>query len=315
MLTRIASFAQHSQLLSQLMRNQVRLDTTQEQVSTGKKSSDYQGLGSEAQALLAAKSLTSRTEQYLSDARKLQATTGTHTQLLEQQRKVGNDLISSLNSAASNFNGTGLVQAINNALAETIRTLNTSYDGKYMFGGTRTDTAPVTIANATDLLALPALSNAFANGDTKLSVQIDENRTISYGELADQVGTQYLSVLRNLLEYNAGTYAGAGGPGTPLQGQLSTAQIQFLQSQVQSLRAVNTDMLDRIVVAGQAETQVDDTVTRLEAQRTSAKALVSDIEDVDSAEAISNLNRDQLALQVSYKVTSELNQSTLLDYL
>jgi flagellar hook-associated protein 3 FlgL len=43
--------------------------------------------------------------------------------------------------------------------------------------------------------------------------------------------------------------------------------------------------------------------------------LVSDIEDVDMTQAISNLQNDQTALQASYRVLAQVNRVSLNDYL
>jgi flagellar hook-associated protein 3 FlgL len=315
MVTRVATFSNQQQLISQLMVNQSRLDATQQQVSTGKRSPDYQGLGADAEALLSAKSSLATTEQYLSDAKRMQNVTDQHASAIEQQRKVGNDLLSDLNSATIGRTGTDVMTAVNSALSATIRTLNSTVDGKYIFGGTRTDQPPVKISTSAQLQSLGSLSAAFQNSSTKLSVQIDQGQTITYGELADQVGTQYLQVLKNIYDYNSGTYTGPGAPGTPLTGTLSQAQVDFLKTQINQLQTINSNMIDRSVVAGTAQKQVDAVVSRLQSQQTATKALVSDLEDVDSAAAISNLNRDQLALQMTYKVTSQINSKTLLDFL
>ena len=42
---------------------------------------------------------------------------------------------------------------------------------------------------------------------------------------------------------------------------------------------------------------------------------ISDIEEVDTAEAIARLNQDQVALEASLAVTAQLTRLTLLDFL
>ena len=43
--------------------------------------------------------------------------------------------------------------------------------------------------------------------------------------------------------------------------------------------------------------------------------VISDIEDVDMASAVTRLNGDQTALQASYKVMAQLSQLSLLNFL
>ena len=46
-----------------------------------------------------------------------------------------------------------------------------------------------------------------------------------------------------------------------------------------------------------------------------ALTFISDIEDVNMAEAITRVNNDQIALDVSYKLTSELSRLSLLNFI
>jgi len=45
------------------------------------------------------------------------------------------------------------------------------------------------------------------------------------------------------------------------------------------------------------------------------KVFVSNIEDVDAAEAIANLTQRELALETSYSVLSAINRMSLLNFL
>jgi flagellar hook-associated protein 3 FlgL len=45
------------------------------------------------------------------------------------------------------------------------------------------------------------------------------------------------------------------------------------------------------------------------------KGFVSNIEDVDMAKALAQLNQNQVALQAAFQVTTTLNRLSLLDYL
>jgi len=58
-----------------------------------------------------------------------------------------------------------------------------------------------------------------------------------------------------------------------------------------------------------------DSMAQLQAASTVYKGFVSNIEDVDMAEALAKLNQNQTALQASYQTISQLNQLSLLNYL
>ena len=54
---------------------------------------------------------------------------------------------------------------------------------------------------------------------------------------------------------------------------------------------------------------------QLQAASVVYKGFVSNIEDVDIAQAIAQLNQNQVALQAAFQVASTLNRLSLLDYL
>ena len=308
MVTRVASFGQHENLLAQLMRNMSRKDDTQNQVSTGKAAYTFSGIGSDTERLLAARSAAARDEQYLADSKRMQNVAKQHSSALDQQRTVGKNLVSALDSAVASTNGVTLMQAVDDALANTIRVLNLSVDGKYIFGGTRTDVPPVRIANRNDLVGLARISDAFANGRERLSAQIDDGRVVSFGALADDVGAAYLSTLKSIYDFAATQTGGLGG-------KLDNTQVAFIQTKIEELRNAEKAMIDRIAGAGHFEKQMDEAVVRLEAQRIANKNLISDIEDTDSATAITNLDRDDLAVRQTLKVLAELNETSILEFL
>jgi flagellar hook-associated protein 3 FlgL len=60
---------------------------------------------------------------------------------------------------------------------------------------------------------------------------------------------------------------------------------------------------------------VQKAVEQLQASSVVYEGFVSNIEDVDLAQALAQLNQNQVALQAAFQVTSTLNRLSLLDYL
>lgn len=56
-------------------------------------------------------------------------------------------------------------------------------------------------------------------------------------------------------------------------------------------------------------------LAELEGQESFLEVFISDIEDVNIAEAITRVNNDQVALEVSYKVMGELGNLSLLNFI
>ena len=107
-------------------------------------------------------------------------------------------------------------------------------------------------------------------------MRVGDNSDVAYGLGADEVGTALADALRSFAAANA----------TPMTGQLTDSRLTVLQ---------------RLGAA-------DERVTFLE-------GVVSDIEDVDMAEAVTRLQQEQMALQASYQAFTQISRLNLLNYL
>jgi flagellar hook-associated protein 3 FlgL len=186
--------------------------------------------------------------------------------------------------------------------------LNTQVNGVHLFGGTKTDQAPVTAQQLSDLTAVPSAANVFVNNQQSRSVEIDTGQTLKYSFLADQVGGPLMDTLKQIADFNA-------GPNGPFGATLTDVQKSFLQTQIQNLQTI-TENLNQVVASnGQLQNTVDDANVRHEKTATNVKGFISDIEDADVAQAVTNLNQDQLIMQASAKLISDLKDNSLLNYI
>ena len=317
MVTRVASFAHSQALIAQLMVAQQRSQLSQIQSSTGTKSTDYQGYGADAARLIAAKTYLATTQQGIDSATQLKATVDAHQLALDRVRSVVQKLTKAVQDGVAGMSATGLMAGVDAALSGLVGALNTAQNGSYLFGGTRSSVPPVAAAAATSagLLALASTSAAFDQGGVGLTASIAGGGTVAYGQLARTVGQDTLQVLRNIYQYNAGRFAGAGGPGSALTGTLNQSQITFLSTQLGLLTAADGPLINLSATGGVVQNKVADMISRLTAQKTVASKFVGDIQDIDFAAAASRLNDDRAAVEVATKVLSSVNRSNLLDYL
>ena len=80
----------------------------------------------------------------------------------------------------------------------------------------------------------------------------------------------------------------------PLTGNLTTAQRDFLTSQIPGLVNSANAMTSHVASNGRIMRQVDQALTRHEESETYIKSFIGHIEDVDLAEAVSRLNMNQI---------------------
>lgn len=309
MIGRVATNNQAQLLLSQLLQNETNLNTSQQQVASGKVSNTYAGMGDKTAVLEAARSAKAQADALSSS-----------TKLAANQADLQDTQITSLADLADQ-----LRQAVTKAMAEddasTLMTQAQSIfdqakqilnskdaNGNYLYGGERDTTEPVNIGSLSDLAALGNVSDAFSNGTIKKSVNVGGGQTIEVGKLASDLGTQLFQSLADIAKYNAS----ADGP---LQAHLSSTQSDFLTAQIQAAQSANRNLNNQAAANGLVFKQLNNVVDQQDASSTLFKGFVSNLEDVDMGTALTQLNQNQVALQAAVQVTAQLSQITLLNYL
>lgn len=317
MTTRIGTFGQEQFLISELMRHQSRMVETQLQVTSGRKADDLRGYAREAPALLSSQTLQARLEQYQRDNRELALKLQTYDTALRSIEDTAQTLREDVIQAINLNSGAVLIDKIENLLNHAIGVLNQQVDGRFIFGGSRTDSAPVTIATPAELAALvepPAA--AFANSQLKQSAKVDDQVAMSFGMLADEVGLPLLQSLQRILQYNGGTLAGGPpGPGTAFTDPLTNEQRDFLVGEVEQVTVVARQITKLASENGLRMSELEKIQERQRTEVNFLKTFIADLSEVDIAEAISRLNQDQLALEASYSVLGQLGRLSLIDFI
>ena len=318
-MTRIGSFAHQQNMINFMLANQDRTFTSHTQVTTGKRAEQFQDISRESTSLLRIKSSVARIEGYQRDNNLLKTRLNNYDLSLQSLEKVATDVRKSVLDAISSRSGLQIADTVGSHLSIAIGLLNSRVDGQYIFGGTRADSPPVNITDAAGLLATaqPATA-AFDNNNQVLSARIDDNQTIDYGMLADDVGQPLLRSIQRLLLFNSGTLptgAAAHAPAGAFTDPLADNQKDFLQAELDTLTQVMSDLAVHSANNGTRFQKLEDTEIQMESVHVYMTRFVSDTENVDIAEAMANLNRDQTALQASLSVVGRLGSVTLLDYL
>ena len=305
---RISTLFQSQSVLQQIQFTQASQTEHQRQVATGRKADDYAGLGRNATAVLSARTIAQRTQNYVDVSKEvnarlamqeanLGAISGAATRLLDRMREV-----------VGSGNGAGLMDDVQNTFGTAAQALNVNYAGQYLFGGTRTDQRPFT-ADSLDTLADPAqpASDFFANADSLQTIPVSDGLTVQPGLRADDVGHDIMASLKAIAEYDA-----AFGP---ITGTLTPAQQTFLSGQVTALSAAVQRVNDMNAMNGSYQAQIKTVQSQHQDTLKMTEALLSDMEEVDMAAAITNLNQDQTTLEALYKTVSQLDEVSLLRFL
>jgi flagellar hook-associated protein 3 FlgL len=302
---RISTANAYSQALNNLMQAEQAQTTAGQQMSSNEKASDLKGYGAGAEALTAMQATQTQVTGYLNNTQTVAAKLTTQDSALNQVASAATSAVQSITQTIAAGNGTSLMQQLQDAFGNAVEGLNTTFNGEYLFAGGQVNTQPVANTSLAQLPAAPSIPGLFNNDQRVTSTQIDQNTSISTGFLASQVGTPLFTALQNIAAYDQ-------GPNGPFSGTLTTAQSQFLTTQIASLNTVQTSLNNVVAENGLAQTEVSNAQTSLTSRQTMLQSLIGDVTDPNLAQASANLQQAGLAIQASGQVFQALNNSSLI---
>lgn len=305
---RVSTFMQSQAMLNAFQRAQKSLFAAQEQYQTGKKINEFSDEPGQIGALLSTRASDARVADFEATAKILKQRLDIQDTHMDELSDIAAAMKQSVMDAVANGDASGLKQEMQNAFDRFTSILNTQVDGKYIYGGTRQDVPPVTATTIGQLLALPAVGDAFQNNQIASSAKIDTNQTLAFGQFADALGAPALDMIRQFMAFDAGPTGNFGG-------DLTEDQKTFLSGMIPGLNAVADGALARLAENGVAYRAASEAVTRHGDTRVTLAGILGDIENVDMAEAIVKVNNAQLALDASARTFTMVQSVSLLNYL
>jgi flagellar hook-associated protein 3 FlgL len=299
MLTRVGDFAQHQRMTQLLLDAQNRARATQVQIGTGKVAQRFREVAPDADRLLGTKDALLQIRQYRANndlvAKRLEVMESSVASIHEVGSRLKVLLIQRLDSGSA-VPGV-ITPEIQHLLEQAVSELNVDFAGRYLFSGTRTDTAPVVLDPAFAGFGGP--DDTYYQGDAlALSVRADAEREVAYGMTADRAGFEEL----------------IGALRTALAGDAADDRA-LLESALELVNTALPKVADYRSELGAGQAALErinlghgDAEVYLERQ-------ISDIENVDLTEAITRISQDQMVIESAMATIARLNQVTLADYL
>jgi flagellar hook-associated protein 3 FlgL len=300
MFGRITTQMTASMTLNDLQQSLNRLDTTQQQLSSGKKinqpSDDPYGT-SQAMGLNGQLSALNDYTNNITDgtAWTQQATTslGDIDSMVQRVRELvvqasnGTYKQSDLNASASEVNQ--LIDAIK-------QEANASYNGQYIFSGTSTGTAPYQTGSTDTYQGGTGNVNRLIGPNTTISVNTNISSLLGNGQAAADGGL--LDTLRTIVsDMQSGNTGAIGG-----------ADLKNLDSNFGTLTQMEANV-------GAVSNRLTLASTRIQQLQNSDTAALSNVQDADMATVAINFSTEQAAYQAALKAGANIVQSSLLDFL
>jgi flagellar hook-associated protein 3 FlgL len=308
MIDRVGTFGLSQLLLSQYSGIQSRMAQTTAQISSGKIGTQYADVKEQAGVLAAAKAKAGGIASYTSVAKTVVSRLDVYDSQLQGLSDLTAQLRDALGDALSTNSGTGFMEKVKALYDEALNTLNTQIDGKYIYGGSRSDVPPVNAKTLDDLVAAPTVADVFDNSTLKQNDRLDDHETVQTGIAASELATDLFQMFKDI-----GTFA-AGVTG-PFGATLDQAQFSFLSTQNAAVPAVQEGINIAAAQNAAHHTQASNALERHQAMADYFTKFISDIEDADLPTAIAKLNADQVAASASGRMIASLNQISLLNFL
>jgi len=296
---RVATFANNDRMLAAAMKTQARMADLQMQEASGSISTDYAGIGASSKQLLDLEA-NRKTNGAYSDAateanNRVQVMYSTLSSITDLLTDFRSQLTSAMSTDGDDTSLATLATTAQGYLDELASLLNTTYEGRYLFSGNATQTAPIDLSGYT-VDPDTANTNYYAGSSDITQVKVSRSQTISYGVTADNPAFE--QAIRALSMIATGTI-----DDDTLQ-QSYDLIVSGLNDTigVQSTLSVKSSSLERAVErAGEYDSMYE--------------AMISDLRDADVTQIAVKLTSYETQLQASYSAIGKLQSLSLSDYL
>lgn len=314
MVTRVGSYAQQNLLIAQTMKTQSYLYERQDQIATGKVGRTYQSVVQDSQRLVTIENQLSRADQYVRNIG-----------VAEKRITLMNDAVEGISDAATTMHGLlsqrsgdskkyyendlALQQQARNLRELVVDMLNTRDDSRYLFAGGQTDERPVQLGNGTYTAPvvppMPAAANTdWYEGDQVVQeIRVDTGVTVAYGVKADYGGFE--KVIRALDTIANLTFT---DPVTAAEQQVLDDAQGLLGTALDEIKLVENDLALNYA-------RLQDTRERQQSFINFANDQIGEIENVNTAQAITELNAASAQLEASYLTLSSIQRLSLANFL
>jgi flagellar hook-associated protein 3 FlgL len=305
-MTRISDLGLQQILLNGFQRAQSGAFERQVQLSTGKVSNLYSGVGSRTGELLSAEGVMARARAFESASN----TALVRLQVQEAGLQTVADAVALIRERIVTTLATGsaelLLPEVETATQRVISGLNSQIGGVYVFGGVDGASRPLSATSLADFGAAAEVNALFSDAArTRLPIELGVE--IDSGATAREAGAALAQEFKEFAE--------AEGALGPFSGELTTAQRDFLVAKIATLDQIAADLYRTLGLNGVAQGQAEAARTRAVQQRDLAEIVASEIEDVDLASVISRLKQDQLAVEASARALAQASELSLLNFI
>ena len=289
--------------LQNLWANETRMQTIENQLTSGKKLSQISDNPQDGAQALTVESSIAQTDQLVRNVNAGQAWLGSTDNALsgaDQAVLRAQELaVEGANDTLNASDRQGMASEVDGLIGQAVQMGNSTYAGSYLFNGAETTSAPfsyngtaITYSNSDPTSATTALNRLIAPGTTVQVNTIGHNPTTNNG-VFDTVFNSLLGLKQALVNDNTS------------QIQASITQLQTAQQQVVDERESVGARTNQVTAMG---AQLTNLSTRLAATK-------SNLEDADMVQATTDYAQASLVRQAGLAATAKALPPSLFNYL
>ena len=298
---RVSTYAIHQSTLGDVGRVQSNLANLQGQISSGKKTSNFEGLGNQVEHFIALEHKIAKATTYVNNNNLITARLNTTQTVMEDVIGVVDDMedLILLRRGAGNGDALNFRQQMLSMQERLSEMVNTTFEGRYIFGGTRTNAPPMPTHPTTITPGVP--DNSYYNGSSEdVFARLDDNIEVNYGVRGDHEGFQkVVAAMTQALNVQDGDTGS-----DPALGRA----FEMIQDGLQDLISEQTRVNSNIVA-------VQNITARHENLNLYWQGVKDTVINTDIVAASTQVAVDQTVLQASFQSFSTLNRLRLVDFL
>jgi len=311
---RITERMMNDNVIQVLLNNRNKLNELQEQIASGKKITSPSDDPNATINILSNNTSLQQIENY----------TNNINYAISEVETADNSLLSAIEivhqakeltvRAANATSGSTELAAINSQVEQLISQLkdlgNTQFNNKFLFGGLDTQAAPFQTAGADGDEIVYNGTPYSLTGEYERKVEISPNITAVINVAGNQVFGQYTSGPPEQKEGLFNTLK-------ELSAALTTEPPDYddIRSKIDDLDDNLTTLLDAQAKLGGVMSKLEATKSKLEEDFITFTKFKSNYEDIDLAQAISDMQFQQTALEASLSASARVLQQSLLNYI
>lgn len=301
MVERVSTYGLGQSITQSSLALQSRYAAASTQQASSLVASSYGELGSKASSLISFETSAARLEAWSTTTQlandRVQAMYSAVGDMVDQLTSLRTTLSAALSSDGTDVDLNASGETMLSDLADL---MNLQQDGRYLFAGSSTNTAPVDVSTLTTPTTPSTADTSYYQGDSETaSVRISEQQTIDYGVTAS--GSAFEEALRAANILANLTTSPVDETALTEAYDLATEALDGLLA-VQSSLSINSSRLET------AQTRQESALSLLE-------TMTTDIKAVDTAEIAVKLSQYETQLEASYSVLGKISKLTLTDYL